>query len=107
MKYNDANNLYEQLLYAQTTKSNTYAAFKEYLDKYPTGPYAKEAKVQYDRKLYEAYLNKNTISGYEEFEQKYPKSPFLGEVQDKLYELSTKDHLASDYDIFIRIVSRQ
>ena len=101
-KYDEANRLYEKLLYEKTTKPNTHESYKEYLDKYPTGPYVKEAQAKYDKKLYESYIKKNTLGDYLDFEKNYPKSPYLAAVQDSIYSFSTKGQAAADYDAFIK-----
>ena len=40
----EAKELYEKLLYEQTTADKTYMAYKKYLDQYPAGAYKTEAK---------------------------------------------------------------
>jgi hypothetical protein len=101
-KFNEANAIYEKLLYADMTKPDTWQVYKAYLDKYPTSPYAKDAQTRYDERLYESYLKKNKLEDYNEFEKSYPRSPFLGKVQDSIYTLSTAGHTAADYNAFIK-----
>ena len=101
-QYEEANKLYEKLLYAQMTKSDSYQSYLDYMDKYPTGPYVKDAKAKYDQRLYESYLRKNKLDSYVEFEETYPKSPYLSLVQDSIYSFSTIHHTAADYNDFIK-----
>ena len=101
-KFEEANALYEKLLYAEMTKTDTYESFKAYLDKYPTGPYAKDAQAKYEEKLYRSYLKKNKLEDYAEFEKNYPSNPFLAAVQDSIYSLATRNHNIADYNSFIK-----
>jgi hypothetical protein len=101
-KFEEANALYEKLLYAQMTKPDTYESYKAYLDKYPTGPYAKDAQTKYEERLYHSYLKKNKLDDYAEFEKNYPGSPFLAAVQDSIYSQSTRSHTTADYNSFIK-----
>ncbi|MBS1685191.1 MAG: WG repeat-containing protein [Bacteroidetes bacterium] len=101
-RYADINGLYELAIFNSMTYSNDVDSFKAYLDRYPTGPYAKEARVQYDRKIYEVYLKRGTIEGYAEFEKSYPKNPFLAAVQDSIYTMSTRKGDVWEYNTFIK-----
>jgi len=101
-KFEQANALYEKLVYADMTKSETYEAYKMYLDKYPTGPFAKDAQDKYDEKLYAFYLKKNKLEDYIEFEKSYPKNPHMGAAQDSIYSLSVKGHTPVEYNFFIK-----
>ena len=101
-KYNEANVLYEKLVYEAMTHADTYQAYKAYIDKYPTGPYAPVAQIEYDKKLYESYRLKNNLDSYTLFEQYYPHSPYLAAVQDSIYAISTREQRPEDFHHFIK-----
>lgn len=100
-KFAEANILYEKLLYESMTQADSYQAYKSYFEKFPTGPYAAEAKSKFELRLLENCLKRNNLDSYAEFEKENPNSRYIEQVQDSIYRLCTKGGMAPDYLYFI------
>jgi serine/threonine protein kinase len=90
--------------YRRAVSRNTIFAYEKYLEKYPGGRHAAEAKKKYeelkqvflleerirDDTAYETAAAANTVPAYEEYLEKYPRGRHISEVRSKIVQLKTK-----------------
>lgn len=97
----EAKQLFEKLLYEQTTADKTYTSYKKYMDSYPSGAFFNEAKKNYQDNLLAAYNEKHTLADYVDFEKNYKDHPAINAVQDSIYVLATKSGTLESFKNFI------
>jgi|GEM_PF-806451 hypothetical protein len=97
----EAKELFQKLLYEQTTADKTYTSYKKYLDLYPTGAFVKEAQKHYEELLLEYYNNRRDLEGYKEFESKYKTHPAFNAVQDSIYAIVTRPNTIDAFRTFV------
>jgi len=97
----EAKELYEKLLYEQTTADKTYPSYKKYIDTYPAGAFIGEAKKNYEKKLLEYYNNRHDLAGYKEFVAQYKDHPAYNNMQDSIYAIATHNGTLQEYKDFV------
>jgi hypothetical protein len=90
------------LVYQAAKEINTSAAYKEFMDLYPSASEFGEAKEQYQLRLFEESISFSRISDIEQFIKNFPSSPYIAQANDKLYELYTADKKVESYESFIK-----
>ncbi|MCP4154036.1 MAG: protein kinase [bacterium] len=101
--------------YKRAVSRNTIYAYEKYLEKYPKGIHAAEARKKFDENkqvalleerikddtAYELVTKENTVSGYYNYLEKYPKGRHVAETQAKIKTL--KEKIAGDTKIKLDI----
>jgi hypothetical protein len=94
--------LRNEAAYLDALRENTYAAFDEYVRKYPASIRAKEAKANYERLLYKTKTADQHLSTYEAFLIDYPQTPYRDDAELNIFEISTAMGTAESYRSFLR-----
>ncbi len=82
----------DEQAWEDAVEENTIESYKEYLEKYPEGEYAQEAKDEIhelsEAVAWEDAVEKNTVESYKEYLEKYPEGEYAQEAKDEIHELS-------------------
>ena len=89
------------LAYDHAVERNTFQSYSGFFTTYPHDTRAEEAKVIYEKKLYEAKTEKGVLQTYIDFIYIYPENPYVGEAEDEIFILSTKNKTAKSYKWFV------
>ena len=93
-------NRIEELYYKKAHETGNIAGtikmYEDYLQKYPDGLYAQEAKTRIEELSFDSVKKAGTVAAYEEFIRKYPKSKYAGEVMLRVDKLNYEKYLKED-----------
>ena len=89
------------LAYDHAVERNTFQSYSGFFTTYPHDIRAEEAKVIYEKKLYEAKTEKGVLQSYIDFIYIYPENPYVGEAEDTVFALSTKNKTAKSYKWYV------
>jgi hypothetical protein len=81
--FNRAKVLFEDLQYAELTKSGSVASYLEFISKNPKSFHVQDAEDQ----VFHIVTRSNTIEAYSSFVRSYPKNRNVGAAWRKIYEL--------------------
>jgi hypothetical protein len=92
----------DEAAFRDADKVNTYAAYKEYMEKYPHAKRAREAQARFDFLVYEARTSDGKLPSYESFLREFPATPYRNEAEWKILELSTLAGRPADFERFMK-----
>lgn len=73
--------------WTKAQQTNTVEAYKGYLEKYPSGKFATEAKAAIENLDWKVAQQANTVEAYQEFMKKYPSSKLASTATEKIAAL--------------------
>jgi hypothetical protein len=88
----------EKFEYKKVLKENIYSEYKEFLIKYPNGPYSKSVIDRIEALKFKETKTLNNLSAYENYLIEYPNGIFFNEAKDsievqKFYLAKTNDSI--------------
>lgn len=82
-----ANDMYEKLLFEETTKGDTPEQYMVFIKAYPSSPYVRKAQ---DR-IFELTTPDKSLEQFTAFVRLYPDSPYAAKAWDSIYKLWFSD----------------
>jgi hypothetical protein len=96
----------EKYEYKKSLRANNYSKYKDFLVKYPNGPYTDSIKFRIETLKFEDTKKLNNLSAYEDYLKEYPKGIFLKEVNDSIdvqkYYLAKSINDITSYESYIK-----
>ncbi len=90
----DAEKLYDQLNYMESTVGKTAADYQQFLNNNPSSPYFKEAKEKYERLFFEEETKDQSVFSYYRFLIDHTENPYYTDAWNKL-KTEDRDFLLS------------
>lgn len=94
LRLSPSNTKLEREAWAKAEAANTPEAYTAYLDAFPTGPNAAEARKRIsaaasarEQAAWTEAQRLNTLAGYQNFSRQYPNGAFANEAQNRIVEL--------------------
>ena len=75
------------MVWASTEEANTIANYEAYLEEYPKGEYASEAKQRIENMVWASTEEASTIANYEAYLEAYPKSVYASETKKRIKDM--------------------
>jgi len=83
--------LRDEVSYLDALKKNTWQAFAEYFQRYPSSLRAEEAQKRYHNLVFQEKTRDRKIESYQSFVREFPSSPYLKQAHRQIFEISTAD----------------
>jgi len=76
--------------WVKALEKDTLAGYREYLEAFPEGKHADEAKAEiaaYDEKAWARAQERDTIAGYEEYIKEWPEGQYVEQARDRIKQI--------------------
>ena len=93
--------LRDEVAFVNVLRQNSYAAFDDYLNRYPKSYRAKEAKERYEKLLFDSKTIDKKLKSYTSFANEFPLSPYRLIADKNIFEVATSGGSPEDFIKFI------
>ena len=92
----------DSLAFEIAIKINSTSSFQSFMNIYPTSDFTKVAQKEFELCQFKEATQPGTLTSYLTFCRKFPRNRHVKDAEDRIYEISVKNHKIEDYCSFIK-----